>query len=86
MAAGLGPTDAHFASTGGAADPAAGAVASSGLSLLAHELAGVVGQLGMRLEAWSVGPVSQQIGARAGCVCSRPDLQASCDACKAETY
>lgn len=36
---------------------------SSGLSLLAHSLAALAAQLGRRPECFSVGPVSQQLGA-----------------------
>ena len=48
-----------------AADPVAevdGQGISGGLSLLAHALAAVVGQLGVRLDTFSVGPVAHQIG------------------------
>ena len=58
VAAGLAAPDAP---THASLDPDAEGV-SGGVSLLAHALAGVVGQLGARLEAFAVGPVAQHIG------------------------
>lgn len=59
------------------ADPAhtgmdEGSSPGTDLSLLAHELAGVVQQMGMRMEAWSLGPVSQQLGGFYASICTLP--------------
>ncbi len=69
-AAGYGPADATRRGAPGAAargdsddDADEDAVGvSGGLDLLAHVLAGMAGQMNVKLDAFAVGPVSQQIG------------------------
>lgn len=45
-----------------AGSPRSTSGSSTDMSLLAHDLAGVAGQLGMQLETFSVGAVAHQLG------------------------
>ncbi|KAG1669634.1 hypothetical protein FOA52_010794 [Chlamydomonas sp. UWO 241] len=58
-AAGLSPPDARDMS---AADGEGG---QGGCALLAHEVAGLVQQLGAKMEVWALGPTSQMVAAEA---------------------